>query len=221
MSAGSQTRLERRRTCLTAFKTRWSRTLTTRAYYVLRSSSSTDSVFREGTGTWSLAEASQRHISSPTIAAAHFLRLASADRAQRLTVNEMLGNDIGGAKTQHLSDADRDAFVKDLKDAIYCTFLAAFAQGLNLIARASDDEEWGVKLNECIHIWRGGCIIRAAHIADLLQPLLEKDPGCRNLLALKPVAEEIRRTWPALKRVVARGIEWDAHMSVAILLCLR
>jgi 6-phosphogluconate dehydrogenase len=113
-----------------------------------------------------------------------------------------------------VADEDKTAFVADLKDAVYCAFLAAFAQGLNLIARASDDEGWGVKLHECIHIWRAGCIIRAAHIADLLQPLLERHAGCTNVLALQPVADEIRRTAPALKRVVARGVEWDAHMFV-------
>lgn len=168
----------------------------------------------EGTGTWSLIEASQRHISAPTIAAAHFLRIASSDRAQRLSVNKALGDDIGGAKKQNLSDPDRSAFLKDLKDATYCVFLAAFAQGLNLIARTSADEAWGVRLDSCIRIWRAGCIIQADYIANLLQPLLEKDAECLNLLALQAFADEVKRTIPALKRVVSQAVLWDAHMCV-------
>jgi 6-phosphogluconate dehydrogenase len=186
----------------------------TRMYHFHSISNSTDSRHSEGTGTWSLIEASQRHVSAPTIAAAHFLRIASSDRSQRLVVNKALGDDIGGAKKQNLSDTDRSAFLKDLKDATYCVFLAAFAQGLNLIARTSAEEEWGVRLDSCIHIWRAGCIIQADYIANLLQPLLEKDVGCLNVLTLQAVADEVKRTIPALKRVVSQAVLWDAHMYV-------
>jgi 6-phosphogluconate dehydrogenase len=173
---------------------------------------SSHAAYREGTGTWAVMEASKRHVSAPTFTAAHFFRLASADRAQRLKVADLLGADIGGAKKQQLSDADKAAFLEDMRLATYCAFLASFAQGLNLIARASKDEGWKVRLADCIRIWREGCIIRAEHIADLLQPALEQAPDCTNVLTLEPLAREIRKAFPALKRVVQHGVEWDAHM---------
>jgi 6-phosphogluconate dehydrogenase len=153
--------------------------------------------------------------------------VASANRTERLEVNRLLGDDIGGAKKQSLTSEEgqkeKNEALKDLKDAVYCAFLAAFAQGLNLIARASADEGWGVSLATCIRIWRAGCIIQCAAIADLLQPLFERAEneaegkgkgGVMNILTLPPVAEEIKRTIPGLKRTVARGVEWDAHMWV-------
>lgn len=167
----------------------------------------------EGTGTWCVAETVRRHVSAPTISAAHAFRIASADRAQRLIVADALGDEIGGAQKAVIQDEKEQAeFVEDLRVAVYAAFLAAFAQGLNLIARANVDEGWGVKLRDCIRIWRAGCIIRSEYIADLVQPLVERELEVRNVLMLQPFADEVKRAFPALKRVVLRGTEWNAHM---------
>ncbi|CCL98749.1 uncharacterized protein FIBRA_00754 [Fibroporia radiculosa] len=166
----------------------------------------------EGTGIWSVMEATKRHVSAPTIASAHFFRIASADRAQRLSVVDNLGESLGAARKQQVDEVFCKAFVEDLRLAVYCACLASFAQGLNLIARASADEGWGVDLASCIRIWREGCIIRSEYIADLLQPLLEKECKLTNILTLRPVGEEVRRTLPALKKVVVTAIEWNAHI---------
>ncbi|KAI0324933.1 6-phosphogluconate dehydrogenase C-terminal domain-like protein [Cubamyces sp. BRFM 1775] len=166
----------------------------------------------EGTGFWTVMEAAKRHVSAPTIASAHFFRIASADRAQRMEVVHALGEGIGAARKQHVDDAFRTEFIEDLRLAAYCACLASFAQGMNLIARASKDEGWGVSLAECIQIWREGCIIRSEYIADLLQPLYEKEPEVLNTLTLQPVADEIKRTIPSLLKVVKHGLEWGAHI---------
>ena len=157
-------------------------------------------------------EAAKRHVSAPTIASAHFFRIASADRAQRMQVVEVLGESIGAARKQHLDETAKEKFIEDLRLAVYCACLASFAQGMNLLARASADEGWNVNLASCIQIWREGCIIRSEHIADLLQPLLEQEPGVTNILMLAQVAEEIQRTVPHLRKVVQLGLEWNAHM---------
>lgn len=168
--------------------------------------------FPVGTGIWSVMEAAKRHVSAPTIASAHFFRIASADRAQRMQVVEALGESIGAARKQHLDEKARTEFVEDLRLAVYCATLASFSQGLNLIARASADEGWNVSLAECIQIWREGCIIRSEYIADVLQPVLETSAGVMNVLTLQPLAEEIKRTVPHLRKVVQHALEWNAHM---------
>lgn len=170
----------------------------------------------EGTGVWTLAEAATRHVSAPTIAASHFLRVASSNRAERLQIFDLIGGSIAGAKKQHVSDSELPQVIEDLRQAVYCGFLAAYIQGVNLLARANKEEGWGVHLSEVIRIWRNGCIIRSDYIADLLQPVYEHDEHLQNILTDKTVAEEIRRTFPALKRTAARGLEWDAHMYVLL-----
>jgi 6-phosphogluconate dehydrogenase len=65
-----------------------------------------------------------------------------------------------------------DELREDLRLALHATFIASFAQGLNLIARASEDENWNVKLASCIRIWREGCIIRAEGLADVVSSMV-------------------------------------------------
>jgi 6-phosphogluconate dehydrogenase len=108
----------------------------------------------EGTGFWSVMEAGSRHVSSPTIAAGHFMRVASGNREQRLKVAEMLK-----MPEPHRIDTKKEEFIEDLRRAVYASFLCSFAQGLELIARTSKDEGWNVDLATRIHIWRAGCII--------------------------------------------------------------
>ncbi|KAI0630935.1 6-phosphogluconate dehydrogenase decarboxylating [Trametes polyzona] len=166
----------------------------------------------EGTGFWTVMEAAKRHVSAPTISSAHFFRIASSDRAERMKVVEAFGQSLGAARKQHADEAFRKEFIEDLRLAAYCACLASFAQGMNLIARASEDEGWNVDLASCIQIWREGCIIRSEGIADLLQPLYEKEGKVQNTLALQAVADEVKRTLPSLQKVVKHGLEWNAHI---------
>ncbi|CCX07762.1 Similar to 6-phosphogluconate dehydrogenase, decarboxylating; acc. no. C8VP36 [Pyronema omphalodes CBS 100304] len=166
----------------------------------------------EGTGVWTVMEAAKRHVSTPTIAASHFLRIASANRAERLKIFELVGGMISGAKKQHVDDQDRPGVIEDLRQAVYCGFLASYIQGMNLLSRANKDESWKIQLSEVVRIWRNGCIIRSDHIADLFQPIYQHNQELQNILTEKKVIEEIQRTYPSLKRTVQRGLEWDSHM---------
>ena len=102
----------------------------------------------EGTGFWTVIEAATRHVSAPSIASAHFLRVASGNRAQRVKVAEKLKM----PDPRKLELQEKDKFLQDLHFAVYATTLTSFCQGLELIARASKDEGWGVDLASCIRI---------------------------------------------------------------------
>ena len=103
----------------------------------------------EGTGVWHVMEAAMRHVSNPTNAEGHFFRVASGDRAQRLKVADKLQIPPPQEK---VSVHDKDVFIEDLRQAVYASFLAAYCQGLELIARASKDEGWNVDLGMCEEI---------------------------------------------------------------------
>jgi len=107
-------------------------------------------------------EIGTRHVAAPTIAAAHQLRIISADRGERLKVVKALGI-AQPSKAEEIEHVD--AFVETLRKAAYGAILGAFVQGLavsiksllsqlyrvfadlflvfvrsQLIARASEDE---------------------------------------------------------------------------------
>lgn len=164
----------------------------------------------EGTNYWSVMEAAARHVSAPTIAASQFLRVASGERDQRLRVADHLNL----PEPQKVTVEDKAAFIETLRKAVYASVLCSFTQGLELIARASREENWNVSLGTCISIWRNGCIIRSDHISDLLQPPLSSSPDLpiMNLKLIEEVGVDLHQNYPALKEIVAKGVEWDAYV---------
>jgi len=142
------------------------------------------------------------------------MRVASANRAERVPIAEIFQLESSKKKIPPKDVCDqrrKEITVEDLRLTVYVATLAAYAQGLNLLARTSLDEEWDISLANCIKIWRAGCIIRSSQIANFLQPLLQKNAKCTNVLLIKEVSEELKRCFPVLKKVVLKAIEWDAH----------
>jgi 6-phosphogluconate dehydrogenase len=170
----------------------------------------------EGTLYWTVMEAANRHIAAPTIATGHFIRVASGDRAQRLKVAEKLR--MPSPKKIDISSGDKDSVIEDLRRAVYATTLASFCQGLELIARASRDEEWNIDLAACIRIWRSGCIIQCDSIADMLEPILasntksQEPRSIMNLKLIDEVADALHQQYEPLKRTTLKAIEYDGYV---------
>ena len=165
----------------------------------------------EGTLFWSVMEAAKRHVSAPTIATSQFLRVASGDRDQRIRVAEKLN--IPSPQRVDLGDKDKSVFIETLRKAVYASYLCAFVQGLELIARASKDEGWNIDLGSCIKIWREGCIIRSDYIGDLLEPILYSDAPIMNLKLIDEVSAEFRKNFEPLKNVVLKGRPFSSLIS--------
>lgn len=106
----------------------------------------------------------------------------------------------------------RGQMIEHLRKAVYCAFLASYCQGLELIARASQDEGWNIDLSECIRIWRAGCIIQSEFIADLLEPPLKENKSLTNIKLDGSVGRELQCSYSALKEIVSRGIAADHYL---------
>lgn len=142
----------------------------------------------EGTGTWTLEEASRLHVSIPTIAAAHLFRLASADAAQRAHIHTSLAGHI---QVQKIAVPNKAAFLEDLRKATYASFLMAFVQGLDLLAHVDKEKHWNLDFGHIIQIWRGGCIIQSDYISDLLGRVYKHHKHLHgNLLTAHEVGHE-------------------------------
>lgn len=98
--------------------------------------------------------------------------------------------------------------------ATYVACLASFIQGMDIIDVADRENRWGIDFRTVTQIWRGGCIIQADYIGDMLEEIWKvhgKD-GNRNLLYEARIAQELKTGFPSLKRVVGKGVEVDAVM---------
>lgn len=163
----------------------------------------------EGTGIWSQLEAVRLHVPAPSLTTAHFIRLASAFRADRKQVKAAFG---GQFSLQPWDEASGDGKVvlENLRKAVYAAILASFVEGLNIIDQANQENRWNVDYAAVIQIWRNGCIIKADYITDMLTDIF-KDPNAdKDLLHNELIAQELKKAFPALKEIVGQGVQHNA-----------
>jgi 6-phosphogluconate dehydrogenase len=76
-----------------------------------------------------------------------------------------------------------------VRDALYCSKICSYAQGMALISTASKTYNWGLNLGEMARIWKGGCIIRAGFL-NKIKKAFDENPALPNLL----LAPEFKQT---------------------------
>lgn len=158
---------------------------------------------------WANLEAISAHVATPSLSTAHYLRLASANVAQRNTINDSLGTVSPGLI--ELDESRKLIFLEDLRKAVYAAILACFIQGLDLLARTDERQGWSIDFEQVVRIWRAGCIIKSDYITDIFERHYAKNPT-RHPLFGEEISSEVRRCWPSLKHVVLKGLEQDAHL---------
>ncbi|KAL8658142.1 MAG: hypothetical protein Q9226_001225 [Calogaya cf. arnoldii] len=151
----------------------------------------------EGTGIWSQMEAVRLHVPAPSLTTAHFIRLASAFRSDRKQVKDAFG---GQFPVQDWEEAK----------AVYATFLASFVEGIDIIDQAEQENHWNIDYSAVVQIWRNGCIIKADYITDMVAEIFRESKADLDLLHNKRVAQELKKTFPALKEIVAKSVEHNA-----------
>ncbi|CAI4212322.1 unnamed protein product [Parascedosporium putredinis] len=154
----------------------------------------------EGTGAWACEEVVRLHVPGPTILSSHLLRLASADATKRKMILQAFGSRVGNPS---MIETDKSAFLRDLRDAVYASFLASFIQGLHTLARADEEYGWGIEFRAVLQVWRAGCIIRCNALVDLLDGVYANDDAGRcdkaKLLSHPVLGAEIQRAYPGIQ----------------------
>src|SRR5436305_9200221 len=139
-----------------------------------------DVVGMKGTGTWTIKSALDLLVPIPTIAAAVDAREISMLKPEREAASKVLGGPaprpVGGELKQ---------FINDVKDALYCSKISSYAQGMALLAAANRTKDKGgfdfhMNLPDLPMIWRAGCIIRAVFLEEITQAF-KKNPSLPNL----------------------------------------
>lgn len=75
---------------------------------------------------------------------------------------------------------DKQALLKALHDAVYCSQFIAYAQGFLLIDRASAEYNWNIDLAKIARIWRNGCIIQSDILSAIAATM--KKTSVENIL---------------------------------------
>ncbi|MCA8964037.1 MAG: NADP-dependent phosphogluconate dehydrogenase [Planctomycetes bacterium] len=158
-----------------------------------------DRAGQKGTGRWTSEIALRYGIPAPTMQAAVEARYLSARKAERIAASERLrGPDPAARFDQAVLDA--------VRDALYCSKICSYAQGLELLAAADADKSWGLDYGEIARIWKGGCIIRARFLRSI-QAAFAKQKRLPNLLLDPELGGFLQEHQPAWRRVVALAAE--------------
>ena len=136
-----------------------------------------DQAEQKGTGRWTVQSALDLGIPITGIAEATFARSLSGHADQREAARAAFAD--AGEKWQV---DDRDAFVEDVRRALYASKIVAYAQGFDHIARRQRRSTTGASTWACMAtIWRGGCIIRARFL-DRIREAYDAEPELPSLL---------------------------------------
>jgi 6-phosphogluconate dehydrogenase len=100
---------------------------------------------------------------------------------------------------------DRQQFIQAVHDALYASKIMSYAQGMALIATASQQWNWDLKLDEIAAMWKGGCIIRAKFLDEIRRAFASK-PAPTNLLLDSFMKKEVTRCVPNLRKVVGAAV---------------
>ncbi len=146
-----------------------------------------DAAEQKGTGRWTIESALELSSPVPTIDAAVTARILSSQRPLRLRASEVLvgpkslPSDAESAFEKLGGGPGEEAAFGSLERSLYFAKISSYAQGMALLSSASDAYGWRLNLSEVARIWTGGCIIRAAFLADIMEAY-RKNPELENLL---------------------------------------
>ena len=142
-----------------------------------------DAAGQKGTGRWTVQTALELGVAIPTITAAVNARILSSIRDERIAASKII------TRPNAKYGGDIAAFVNMVRDALYCSKICSYAQGMALLSTASKTYNWELNLGEMARIWKGGCIIRAGFL-NKIKKAFDENPALPNLL----LAPEFKQT---------------------------
>jgi 6-phosphogluconate dehydrogenase len=159
-----------------------------------------DAAGQKGTGRWTVISALEMGVAIPTITAAVNARIMSSIKAERVAASKEL---IGPSAR---FDGDIKVAVGKIRDALYCSKICSYAQGMALIGKASQTYDYGIDLGETARIWKGGCIIRAGFL-NKIKHAFDENPSLANLLLAPEFKQTILDRQAAWREVVSMAAE--------------
>ncbi len=158
-----------------------------------------DRAGQKGTGRWTLIEA--QHLgAAPTVVEA---AVAARNLSAELPLRQAGAARFPGAG-RPLGESDTPT-LEVLEQALIAAKIICYAQGFDLLAKASDAFNWSLPLPAIARLWRAGCIIRSGMLNDMAAAL--EDSPETNLLLAPALAERVSGAQPALRQTAILAMQ--------------
>ena len=154
-----------------------------------------DKAKQKGTGKWTSQNAMDLGIPVPSIDIAVSMREISALLDERKAADELYGR-------PEVESLDKAELEKIAEEALYFSFIITYAQGLHQLADASQEYGYELDIATIAKIWRAGCIIRAALLADITEAFQENS-SLPNLLLSPTFVEKVQGTVGSARNLVS------------------
>ena len=160
-----------------------------------------DQAEQKGTGRWTVQSALDLGVPITGIAEATFARALSGSVPQREA-----GRAAGlAAAVSGWDVSDKDAFIEDVRRALYASKVVAYSQGFDQIAAASAEYNWDIDRGAAARIWRGGCIIRAQFLNRITEAY-EREADLALLISDPYFADVVNTGAASWRRVVSQAV---------------
>lgn len=117
---------------------------------------------QKGTGKDFVFCALEYGISTPTITEAVNSRFISNSKHRGLFNKN--SKPSGKKLNPKLDSVDQ---ISLLHDAVYCSWVSAVVQGIDLLQTVSDKNSWNIDVNKVFSIWKNGCVIQSGLLDNL------------------------------------------------------
>jgi 6-phosphogluconate dehydrogenase len=169
-----------------------------------------DTAGQKGTGKWTASTALDEGVPLTLIGEAVFSRCLSAQKEERVNAAQLLQ----GPKPHFTRD--KQAFVEDIRRALYASKIVSYAQGYALMQAAAKTYNWNLNYGGIALLWRGGCIIRSAFLGEIKRAF-DSNPKLTNLLLdpfFRSQVEACQESWRRVcATALANGIPVPAFAS--------
>ena len=158
-----------------------------------------DTAGQKGTGKWTGIAALDEGVPLTLIGEAVFARCLSAIKEERVAASKVLS----GPTVQF--EGDREAFLEDIRHALFAAKIVSYAQGYTLMRAAAKTYGWNLNYGGIALMWRGGCIIRSVFLGKIKEAF-DNNPELTNLLLDPFFKETIDASQASWRRVCAAAI---------------
>jgi 6-phosphogluconate dehydrogenase len=156
-----------------------------------------DKAGQKGTGRWTDELSLDLGIPIPTITGAIDGRVLSSMKDQRVAASKRIRGVTGAAP----APSEKQSLLAAVHDALLASKICSYAQGMQLIRAGSDRYKWGISLKESARIWKGGSIIRARLLDDIMRAY-ERAADLPNLLLDEDIEARVFAAQPNWRRAL-------------------
>ena len=161
-----------------------------------------DTAGQKGTGKWTVINSQDLGIPITLMAEAVYARCVSALKDERVQASAKLTGPAPVLTDIAADPARKQAFIADIKSALYASKIVSYAQGYMLMRAAAKEYGWHLNYGGIALMWRGGCIIRSRFLGQI-KAAFDRDPELSNLLLDDYFRGEIDQAQAGWRTIVA------------------